>query len=105
MEGRCFLRSHTHLLHPIAVASSNAEVLVHQLQRLACYDLTHELLVNSKIGPVVRGGLALGVPSGLGVTCFAIYSKLVPKKASSHHAGVCLALPSCMSWMQLPCCP
>uniref|UniRef100_A0A7S3QQ61 TFIIS N-terminal domain-containing protein n=1 Tax=Dunaliella tertiolecta TaxID=3047 RepID=A0A7S3QQ61_DUNTE len=37
-----------------AVSNMDEAELLHQLQRLACYELTHELLVESQIGPVVR---------------------------------------------------
>lgn len=36
-----------------AVANADEGELLHQLRRLACYELTHELLVESQIGPVV----------------------------------------------------
>lgn len=40
-------------VHWYAVSSMDEAELEHQLQRLACYELTHELLVESQIGPVV----------------------------------------------------
>eukprot|EP00983_Pelagomonas_calceolata_P016395 517778-Pelagomonas_calceolata.AAC.2 len=37
----------------LPVSNMDEAELLHQLQRLACYELTHELLVESQIGPVV----------------------------------------------------